>query len=91
MKGCDDLTAHQNQDSIQTKHDGGHHNTTTQSQLRIGESIICHVHICYLVELHFLICASLLMMKMPFPCDRDVGFMIHMALGLRRNSSTNKV
>ena len=25
------------------------------------------------------------------PWERDVGFMIHMALGLRRNSSTNSV
>ena len=49
------------------------------------------VEVTLFVLLHFLICANLLIKNIPFPCERDVGFMIHIALGLRRNSSTNKL
>ena len=40
--------------------------------------------------LHFLICVSLLMRKMPLPCALPIGFMIHVLSGARRNSSTNR-
>ena len=37
---------------------------------------------------HRFTCESRLMMKMPTPCDFDVGFMIHIVCGFLRNSST---
>eukprot|EP00962_Isochrysis_galbana_P020715 scaffold6067_cov112-Isochrysis_galbana.AAC.27 len=39
---------------------------------------------------HLRTCDHLRTMKMPMPCDLEVGFMIHIEPGLRRNSSASK-